>query len=132
MMDSKDFDFSFSGLKTAVSNVITDKVNKFDLSASIEAAIVDVLVDKTIRAARKHNVEQIMIAGGVAANKSLVNRLQVTVDNLGIKLHVPPPNLCTDNGAMIAAAGFFSKPSQSTFKVEADPNLSLSQPLDVE
>ncbi len=153
MINSKDFDFSFSGLKTAVSNLIkvspviparfarrakagiyTDKSHgsriksgmTTDLAASIEEAIVDVLVSKTIRAAKNHGVNQIMIAGGVAANKKLVNRLQVTVDSLKIKLHVPPPNLCTDNGSMIASAGFFTKPIDDILKVEANPNLALS------
>ena len=129
MIDSKDFDFSFSGLKTAAANIVNSEqgtgYSKKNLAASIEVAIVDVLVEKTIRAAKEYKVKQIMIAGGVAANQSLVNRLQVTVDSLKIKLHVPPPNLCTDNGAMIAAAGFFTKPTKNPFKLQADPNLSL-------
>ena len=127
MMDSKDFDFSFSGLKTAVSHEVKEGVNKFDLSASIEAAIIDVLAEKTVTAVQKYKVEQVMIAGGVAANQKLVRKLQDTITKLqlNIKLHVPPGQLCTDNGAMIAAAAFFTNPTKDTLKIEANPNLSL-------
>ena len=131
------WDFSFSGLKTSVSNIvhglseeqndhrltITDKQN---LAASIEVAIIDCLVEKTIRAVQEYKVEQIIVAGGVAANKALVDRLQATVDSLGIKLFAPPANLCTDNAAMIASAAFFLKPIINPSKLQADPNLSLS------
>ena len=127
MMGSKDFDFSFSGLKTAVSHEVKEGVNKFDLSASIEAAIIDVLVEKTVTAVQKYKVEQVMIAGGVAANQKLVRKLQDTITKLqlNIKLHVPPGQLCTDNGAMIAAAAFFTNPTKDPLKIEANPNLSL-------
>ncbi len=133
MINSKDFDFSFSGLKTAVANIVnsgqvTGDSQKADLAASIEQAIVDVLVDKTIKAAKKYDAPQIMIAGGVAANQQLVDRLQVTVDsmNLKIKLHIPPANLCTDNAAMIASAGFFENKRVNPRDLQADPNLSLA------
>ena len=124
MIDTDNFDFSFSGLKTAVARVAQN--NKANLAASIQAAIVDVLVDKTIRAAQKYGVSQIMIAGGVAANQELVRKLKAKSEKLKTKLHVPPANLCTDNGAMIAAAGFYSKSWPDPLKLQADPNLSLS------
>ncbi len=95
------------------------------MAASIEAAIVDVLISKTITAAKKYGVNQIMIAGGVAANLTLGNRLQVTGDREKIKIFMPPANLCTDNGSMIAAAAFFSKPTKDALKIQADPSLSL-------
>ena len=132
MINSKNLDFSFSGLKTAVANLLsTSEVGfdssevKHDLAASIEQAIVNVLIDKTIKAAKLHNVKNIMIAGGVAANQNLVNSLQVTADSLNIKLHIPPVNLCTDNGAMIASAAFFQQDRIKPEKLQVDPNLSL-------
>lgn len=119
MIDSDDFDFSFSGLKTAFANLVKQSnFKKEDLAACLEKAIVDVLVDKTIKAAKLYKIKQIMIAGGVAANEKLTSRLKFE-----IKLHVPPPNLCTDNGAMIAAAGFFTKPTTNLLNLQADPNL---------
>ncbi len=129
MIDSKDSDFSFSGLKTAVANLIKTNpdLNKEDLAASLEAAIVDVLVEKTIRAVKKYGVDQIMVAGGVAANQKLTTDLKLKIENLKLKIKVavPPPSLCTDNGAMIAAAGFFSKSTNNLFDLQADPSLAL-------
>ncbi len=131
MKGSKDFDFSYSGLKTAVARIVgSEQVtvdSKTDFAASIENVIVQSLIDKVILALKKYPVKNVMIAGGVAANKKLVDRLQVTVDSLksNIRLHVPPPRLCTDNGAMIAAAGFFQKPIKNPLSLQTDPNLSL-------
>lgn len=127
MIDSKNFDFSFSGLKTSVSNIdkrltINDKQN---LAASIEAAIVDVLIAKTIKAAKTYKVKNIMLGGGVAANQELVRQLKVQSEKLKVKLHIPPPQLCTDNAAMIAAAAFFQKPIKDPLKLQADPSLAL-------
>jgi N6-L-threonylcarbamoyladenine synthase len=128
LFESKDFDFSFSGLKTAVHNLLPSvpKSEYPDLAASIEASIIDCLVEKTIRAIKTYGVEQIIVAGGVAANKALGDRLQATVEKEGIKLFIPPPYLCTDNGAMIAAAAFFQKPIKDKTKLQANPNLSLA------
>ena len=130
MTGSKDFDFSYSGLKTAVANMINYKrltINdKQDLAASIEETIVISLIEKIIKAVKKYNIDQIMIAGGVAANQKLVSRLKTISHKLKTILHVPPPNLCTDNGAMIASAGFFTNPIQNPFILQADPNLSLT------
>ncbi len=100
---------------------------KQDLATSIEQAIVDVLVAKTIKATKQFKVNQIILGGGVAANQRLVRNLQFTIDNLQlkIKLHVPPANLCTDNAAMIATAAFFIKPIKNPLKLQADPGLAL-------
>jgi N6-L-threonylcarbamoyladenine synthase len=99
-------DFSFSGLKTAllrlaIGNQITSPA---DAAASFQEAVVDVLVTKTIAAAREHHVRQILLAGGVAANSLLRQRL---VENSPLPVLIPPLNLCTDNAAMIAAGGYY-------------------------
>lgn len=127
------WDFSFSGLKTAVANLIhrpTDtpiSSDLTDLAASIEAAIVEVLVEKTVKAAQMYKVDQIMIAGGVAANQKLKESLESRIKSqeLNIKLHVPEANLCTDNAAMIAAAAFFNYHPIDPLKLQVNPNLSL-------
>lgn len=130
MINSKDFDFSFSGLKTSVANLITERSNvrTNDLAAAIEQAIIDVLVSKTIKAAKLHKVKNIMVAGGVAANQKLKEGLGSRVKGIGsdITLHIPPANLCTDNAAMIAAAAFFEKPLKDPLFLQADPGLSLT------
>ncbi len=142
MLDSNDLDFSFSGLKTAfmkeLGNTAPGSSNLppqegrvvpssvFDLAASLEAAIVETLVTKTVAAAQKYKVEQIIIAGGVAANRKLKADLGARSKELGIKLHVPPPSLCTDNGAMIAAAAFFTGGRANPLELQANPNLSLA------
>lgn len=133
MIDSDNFDFSFSGLKTAVANLITHNPSLIthhlsDLCASIEQAIVDSLVTKTIKAAQIYKVEQIMVAGGVAANNKLREELdgncKLKIENC--KLYFPPPYLCTDNAAMIASAAFFQKPIKNLLDLQADPSLSLA------
>lgn len=125
MWDSKDFDFSFSGLKTAVSNLIQEQpdANKADLCAAIEQTIAEVLVKKTIDAAKKHNIDKIMIAGGVAANQKLRDLLK---EQFSGTIYIPEPQYCTDNAAMIAtAAGFMNKPIDP-LELQANPNLSLA------
>lgn len=130
MLDSDDLDLSFSGLKTAVSNLIDIVgVTKQDprlrnLCASIEAAIIDSLVKKVIKAVQIHPVEHLIVAGGVAANPKLAKELRKALP--GIKIHIPPPSLCTDNAAMIASAAFFQDKTVSYSKLQADPNLSLA------
>lgn len=131
MINSKDLDFSFSGLKTAFANLLnTSEVKNYDytskmkcnLAASLEVAIVDVLVAKTIRAAKLHKIKQIMIAGGVAANKNFSAKV-------GCEFHgqsfIPPPNLCTDNAAMVAAYAFYNFQPINPINLQADPSLSL-------
>ncbi len=112
---SKDsYDFSFSGLKSAVINLhhnATQKgeeLNKCDLAASFQDAVVDVLVSKTIRAAKEFKVNQVIIAGGVAANQGLRKAMKEALDKIEIKLTVPPFKYCTDNASMIGAAAYFT------------------------
>jgi N6-L-threonylcarbamoyladenine synthase len=124
------YDFSFSGLKTALLHTFqdTDFNNKFtvsDAAASFQQAIVDVLVTKTIAAALKMNVKQILLAGGVAANKALSKNFN---DKSPIPVLVPPPVLCTDNAAMIASCGFFHYQvgKLSTLALDVVPNLAFT------
>lgn len=124
MVDSHDFDFSFSGLKTAVSNYIKENegYSKEDLAASLEETIIEVLARKTEMAVKKFGVNKVIVAGGVAANENLSARLRrlphVMVAN-------PQKIFCTDNGAMIAAAGFFTKETINPIQLQANPNLNL-------
>ncbi len=125
MIDSGDFDFSFSGLKTAVSNYIKSNKDykKEDLAAALQKTIVDVLVRKTAAAVRKYDSKQVMIAGGVAANSALSEALRT---NLHVRLFSPSHNIfCTDNAAMVAAAGFFAEGPINPLQLQADPNLGL-------
>jgi N6-L-threonylcarbamoyladenine synthase len=103
-------DFSFSGLKTAVMNAARKGLDDHpieDWAASVQTAIVDVLVAKTLLAARQTGVAQVMAAGGVAANLGLQSALKAACAAEGLRLAIPPPMLCTDNAAMIAVAGFY-------------------------
>lgn len=125
MINSDDFDFSFSGLKTAVSNFISaaKEYSKADLAAAIEQAIVEVLVKKTVAAAKEYKVGQVMIAGGVTANQALSEALR---KSLHVRLFSPSHNIfCTDNAAMIASAGFFINEVIDPLNLQADPILSL-------
>src|SRR5690625_318650 len=110
-LEEGSFNFSFSGLKSAVINKIHnaeqrgEKLKKEDIAASFQASVIDVLVKKTYRAAREHGVKQVIVAGGVAANNGLRERLELEFSETNIPLLIPPLHLCTDNAAMIAAAG---------------------------
>ena len=105
------YDFSFSGLKTAVARWIEAKrasgeeVPVRDVAASFQEAVVDVLTRKAVRACRDEGVDHLMIGGGVAANSRLRALAQERCEAAGIRLRVPRPKLCTDNGAMVAALG---------------------------
>jgi N6-L-threonylcarbamoyladenine synthase len=101
-----NFEFSFSGLKTAVRRV-SEGANVTDLAASFQEAVVDVLVRKTVAAAKAMGVSRVFLAGGVAANARLRERMQTACNAAGLALYYPPPVLCTDNAAMIATAGYY-------------------------
>ena len=108
----ESLDFSFSGLKTAVIRYVEGMGEKGqvalpDLAASFQQAIVDVLVDNTFRAAKEHGVSNVLMAGGVAANSGLQSAMKARGEQLGIAVSAPPPVLCTDNAAMVAAAAYF-------------------------
>lgn len=130
MIGSGDFDFSFSGLKTAVlrevqKNPTLTEQTINDICASAQQAIIDVLVKKTLKAAEQYNVKSIVLGGGVAANQTLVTLLkQKTNDQRPeTKLFVPTKSLCTDNAAMIASAGFYNYTETSWQELTADPEL---------
>ena len=111
MAGEKNYDFSFSGLKTAfVTYVkkygITDE-NRSDVIASFQRAAIDVLSEKTVRAAKDLKMENVVLGGGVACNEALRALMNERCASEGISVHMPPPRLCTDNAAMIAVTGFF-------------------------
>lgn len=122
--DSSDFDFSFSGLKTAVVNLVKDKKltsTEIDqMAAETQEAIVDSLLIKTLKAAEKYQVKELLIAGGVAANLRLVEKTKEKFSGI---VHAPSPKLCVDNGAMIAAAAFFNYQPVPWEDINADSGL---------
>ncbi len=135
MLASKDFNFSFSGLKTSVlynAQKIKKQDDQFkaDMCASFQQAAVEVVVKKTIRAAEKYKAKTIMMAGGVAANKKLRLDLESATKKFGANFTVPPFVLCTDNAAMIGIAGTYlankKMPSKNNWhKTKVDPNWEL-------
>jgi N6-L-threonylcarbamoyladenine synthase len=133
LIDADHFDFSFSGLKTAVMHHVRDlppdslSRSAPDVAASFQAAVVEVLVSKTVRAAASCGVRDVLVAGGVAANRLLRERMAEAAQAHGLSLFIPPPVLCTDNAAMIAAAGSFrmGKGERSGLGLNADPRLPL-------
>lgn len=104
---TRPFDFSFSGLKTAVARYLesTPDYAKDDVAASFQEAIVDVLLLKSLAACKASGIDSLVIAGGVAANSRLRALAELRCEKAGIRLRIPSPGLCTDNGAMVASLG---------------------------
>jgi len=134
MINSKDFDFSFSGLKTAVLYLYKSRKDwsdksKADLAREFEKAVVEVLVKKSFNAVEKYKPKSFLLAGGVAANKRLRNELIKAGENVkGLKIHIPAFDFTTDNAAMIGAAAYFhykNKNFSDKFNLIADPAWSL-------
>lgn len=134
-LEQGSYDFSFSGLKSAVINTLHnaeqrgEKINPKDLAASFQESVIDVLVGKTVAAAKEYNVKQVLLAGGVAANKGLRAALTEAFSELSeVELIIPPLSLCTDNAAMIAAAGtvLFEKGQRANFALNANPGLDIT------
>ena len=134
MIDSGDYGFSLSGLKTAVLRHVKAEreagrsVDPADLAASFQEAIVDVQVTKTIRAAQEKGVHTVLLGGGVVANTRLRERIQAASGEAGIRVLFPSMPLCTDNAAMIACAGAsrLERGERTSFEVGADPGLELA------
>ncbi|MGD6942713.1 tRNA (adenosine(37)-N6)-threonylcarbamoyltransferase complex transferase subunit TsaD [Cytobacillus gottheilii] len=134
-LEEDSYDFSFSGLKSAVINTVHnaeqrgEKIEPEALAASFQQSVIDVLVTKAAKAAKAYKVNQVLLAGGVAANKGLRAALQETFEPLEeIELVIPPLSLCTDNAAMIAAAGsiYYDKGIRSQLNLNANPGLDIS------
>ncbi|MFA5029908.1 MAG: tRNA (adenosine(37)-N6)-threonylcarbamoyltransferase complex transferase subunit TsaD [Patescibacteria group bacterium] len=136
MLKSADFNFSFSGLKTAVLYLVqkmseAEKRERIpEICFEFQQAVIDVLVTKTVRAAREYRVKTVMLAGGVAANKKLRESLRLAAERGGYKFLVPEFKLCTDNAAMVALAGYYlarkKKIKLDNWKrVKVDPNWEL-------
>lgn len=133
MLDQDTFDFSFSGLKTAARREIgegsPDKARLADIAASFEAAVTDVLIQKTLRAAESYDPEAVLLGGGVAANQKLRNDLTASCETAGLALKISPPEYSTDNAAMIGIAASYAPPGltgAAARKVTADPSADLA------
>ncbi len=135
-MERHRFDFSFSGLKTAVSRWVQAKeaageaVPVNDVAASFQEAVVDVLTRKAVLACREQGAQHLQIGGGVAANSRLRAMAQSRCDDAGIELRVPRPGLCTDNGAMVAALGaqmVLKGRDASRLDLSADSSMPVTQ-----
>lgn len=128
--DEAEFNFSFSGLKTAVVNYVRtqESVDLADVAASFQEAAVDALVIKAMRAAKRYDVSGVCLAGGVAANTRLRARVVERCESVGIPSHLPSKEMCTDNAAMVASAAWYQlqRVGPSDLDSGAYPNLGLS------
>ncbi|MBE6043136.1 MAG: tRNA (adenosine(37)-N6)-threonylcarbamoyltransferase complex transferase subunit TsaD [Clostridium thermopalmarium] len=133
--DKDSLDFSFSGIKSAVLNYLNkmnmkgEEINRADIAASFQKAVVDVLVDNAIKACKLKRVDKIAIAGGVASNSHLRESMVKEGGKNGIKVLFPDPILCTDNAAMIGSAAYFEflKERIAPLELNAIPNLKLGE-----
>jgi N6-L-threonylcarbamoyladenine synthase len=134
-VDGNLYDFSFSGLKSAVLNHINragmmgEEINVADLTASFQNAVVDVLVSHTMAAAKEYGFKKAAIAGGVASNSALRQGMGLACDKAGIAFYYPSPIYCTDNAAMIGTAAYYEymKGSRAGWDLNAVPNLKLGE-----
>lgn len=134
-VNGSEYDFSFSGLKSAVLNYINgetmkgNEVNPNDLAASFQKAVVDVLVDHAMHAVDEYEPKAFAIAGGVASNGALREAMRAACEKKKIPFYHPSPILCTDNAAMIGAAGYyeFMAGNRSGWDLNAVPNLKLGE-----
>lgn len=134
-IEGAPFDFSFSGLKSAVLNYLNscqmkgEEINQADVAASFQQAVVDVLVERAQAAADEFHMERVALAGGVAANSSLRAAMEQACAKQGLKFYRPSPIFCTDNAAMIGTAAYyeFQKGIRSNLELNAVPNLKIGE-----
>lgn len=134
-IEGSAFDFSFSGVKSAVLNYLNvcemkgTEVNRADVAASFQQAVVDVLVERAVAAARQLGESRIAVAGGVASNSALRTEMQKGCDAAGLELLYPSPIYCTDNAAMIAVQGYYEymAGTRSGLDLNAVPNLKIGE-----
>lgn len=133
MLEKDSYDFSFSGLKTAVLNYLNSKkqkneeISKEDVCASFQRAVFDVLISKTKRLMQEKNLDKLVVAGGVSANNTLKNEIEKMAKENNYKTYFPKKILCTDNAAMIASSGYFEylDGTRDDFSLNVLPNLEL-------
>lgn len=133
LLNQDHYDFSFSGLKTAVLNYINQmkqigsKISIPDLTASFQRTVIDILTARIVKAVLAKKAKNVILSGGVAANGRFRELLQEALVDLGVNLYFPPPILCTDNGAMIASVGYFllQRGEIAGFELNAVSNLRL-------
>jgi len=126
MINSGDFDFSFSGIKTQVAKVISENIySKAEIAYEFQESVTDVVVAKLLRASEKYQIKNIVTGGGVAANERLREKVKTTFSSV----FETPPIYCTDNGAMIAAYAFFNWKPVPYLDIKADPSLNLEYEL---
>ncbi|MDD4525927.1 MAG: tRNA (adenosine(37)-N6)-threonylcarbamoyltransferase complex transferase subunit TsaD [Lachnospiraceae bacterium] len=131
------YDFTFSGIKSSVLNYLNERdmkhesVNVYDVAASFQQAVVDVLVSHTVAAADEYHFTKLALAGGVASNSALRAQMKEACEAKGITFYCPPPILCTDNAAMIGCAAYYEylKGHESSFDLNAIPNLQLGDKI---
>ena len=134
-MEDAPYDFSFSGLKSAVLNYLNScemkgiEVNKADVAASFQQAVIDVLTDNSVRAVKDYGCSKLALAGGVASNTSLRQSLLDRCKKEGIEFYFPSPVYCTDNAAMIGVAGYheYMNGTRHDLNLNAVPNLKIGE-----
>ena len=131
-LDDDSYNFSFSGIKSAVINLVHNEtqrgneIRKEDIACSFQNRVVEILSKKTLRALKEYNVDNLIIAGGVSANSGIRNKFKGICKNEGINLTIPNIKYCTDNAAMIAAAGYFAYKKGITASIDLQAKATTS------